>query len=97
MKKTELAWAAGFFDGEGHFGCHHFPYLYLSISQKDRNVLDRFRRIFKTGRVYPPYGKDSCYRFAIGNFHSIQKIIVALWPYLSIVKRDQVLHIIRTV
>jgi hypothetical protein len=48
MKSTELAWAAGFFDGEGCFTVRHSrerPALVLSITQVDRRPLDRFAAI----------------------------------------------------
>lgn len=62
--ELEWAWAAGFFDGEGHISCrdrsgnsHLAKYrsprtLALCISQHDREVLDRFKTIAQCGKVY---------------------------------------------
>lgn len=74
MNHEELAWAAGFFDGEGSIGVYHFELygryrgtghmgraLRLSIQQADRYVLDRFVQAVGIGRVMGPYrsgGKD---------------------------------------
>jgi hypothetical protein len=67
MNLKELAWAAGFFDGEGHIGAGrsslHFdrpkirPYaiVYLKIGQTDRRPLDRFRDAVGCGAVRGPY------------------------------------------
>lgn len=62
---TELAWAAGFFDGEGttchsstmrtEQGLSNGPYVQLqvSVTQMDRRVLDRFHAaVGGVGRVY---------------------------------------------
>lgn len=58
------AWAAGFFDGEGHISCrdrtgrgHLEKYrsprtLTMAISQHHREVLDRFAKIAGGGKVY---------------------------------------------
>jgi len=62
----ELAWAAGFFDGEGHIAYkrgarNNDPQRYiwkniiLEIAQKDRFVLDRFQKAVNCGAVYGPY------------------------------------------
>lgn len=61
---TDWAWAAGFFDGEGHISCrdrtgngHLEKYrsprtLTMAISQHHREVLDRFSSIARCGQVY---------------------------------------------
>jgi hypothetical protein len=60
--KTEIAWAAGFFDGEGHTGAmtvdgkHTRPYLRVQVGQIDRRVLDRFCAAVGAGKVGGPYG-----------------------------------------
>ena len=63
---TELAWAAGFFDGEGCIllhtskggkthGTNKWRYPHLHVRQVDRRPLDRFRKALGFGRVYGPY------------------------------------------
>ena len=53
MRKTELAWAAGFFDGEGciHIGRltargHTNYQLIIRVSQRTREPVDEFQRLF---------------------------------------------------
>lgn len=67
MDTHELAWAAGFFDGEGYakFGSDKrnvhqggrlvYTTLRIDVRQTDRRVLDRFRAIVGVGKVYGPY------------------------------------------
>ena len=61
-KKTELAWAAGFFDGEGCFsikGRRRKLRLSMSITQVDRRPLDRFVAAIGYGLVAGPYQPPS--------------------------------------
>lgn len=58
----ELAWAAGFIDGEGCFSIrstkvHPSPLLRLSVSQSDRRPLDRLEALVgpRRGKVNGPY------------------------------------------
>lgn len=57
----ELAWAAGFFDGEGYVGLAHehsvdrLPRLQMSVAQVDRRPLDRFAKAVGYGKVRGPY------------------------------------------
>lgn len=68
---AEVAWAAGFFDGEGsiyvrntkrHKGGNgkHYPLLTVeaSIAQTVREPLDRFALLFAFGRVVGPYAQS---------------------------------------
>lgn len=64
VQSTELAWAAGFFDGEGNTRLEPSEdrlrsYLRISIGQIDKEPLERFRRaVGGVGRIYGPYKKD---------------------------------------
>jgi hypothetical protein len=63
---VELAWAAGFFDGEGHvrtqvydrFSQKRAPHLGLQmeLGQNDKIPLERFMAIIGDGEVRGPYG-----------------------------------------
>lgn len=68
MTATELAWCAGFFDGEGYsaFAMRTARYkdgkpskkygrLDVMITQNDRRVLDRFQKAVGLGKVKGPY------------------------------------------
>lgn len=70
--KTEIAWAAGFFDGEGTVFVRHtlrhkggttgkyYPLTTVEIAatQTDRQPLDRFHRVVKVGAVHGPYKRS---------------------------------------
>ena len=64
--KTELAWAAGFFDGEGYItgrpqrqranGLERaYPRLRIAVAQCDPEVLNRFLGAVRLGKVKGPY------------------------------------------
>jgi len=42
MSKTEDAWAAGLFEGEGSVGLNQGRYLYIQMATTDKDVLQRF-------------------------------------------------------
>jgi hypothetical protein len=91
MTEIEWAWAAGFFDGEGHcsFTGRH---LILTISQVDRRPLDRFRAaVGDFGTIGGPYRleKFPYYSFRAG-VREVDIIIDLLWAYLSEPKREQI-------
>lgn len=96
INREELAWAAGFFDGEGCFGIDkRFSAPYVRVSQKDRRALDRFVEVTGLGRVYFRNGNGK-YRgdthihwIAISGFEQTQALGAMLWQWLSPVKRDQ--------
>ena len=99
--REELAWSAGFFDGEGWVGAvdtpkqKRPPFARLSVPQVDRRVLDRFRLAVGVGRVFGPYrnyggpGRQTRYDFVAVHLPQVQAIIAMLWAFLSPVKRVQ--------
>lgn len=100
-----LAWAAGFFDGEGYVGCvfrdkikyKSTPRLILSIAQVDRIVLDKFAKIIGFGTITGPYKRKSIqsknqkdyYKYNLESFEYIQHIYCVLYNWLSPVKQNQ--------
>lgn len=96
----ELAWAAGFFDGEGHSGIfktHNNLGSVLNISQIEISTLNRFKyAIMNLGNVLGPYrGSKSrpnaqyFYQWKTTKFEYVQAIICLLWNYSSLPKRKQ--------
>jgi LAGLIDADG endonuclease len=97
--RTDLAWAAGFFDGEGCVSVYmpltknRRARLRLNIKQKDPRPLVRFRRVVTFGRVY--YFENPhryIYEYAIGSFDQIQAVVAMLWPFLLGPKREQIVR-----
>jgi len=101
---TELAWAAGFFDGEGSIGLRQqtgrpCPYPTISIGQVDPRPLERFQRaIGGHGKIYgprqrtAPSGRPSkpFWEWQSNRFEVIQAVYALLWRFLSEPKREQV-------
>lgn len=101
--RESLAWAAGFFDGEGHVGLRtrrgrSYEQLQLAITQADRQVLDRFAAAVgpSLGKVYGPYDvsrynvrSQPVWRYVSVHHTNVQAIVAMLWEWLSPVKREQ--------
>jgi hypothetical protein len=104
-RDIEAAWAAGFFDGEGgtYFHGPDLDYVYgkgsgrvsMKVSQTERGPLDRFQSAVGVGKVHGPYpskrGYRDVYRWEVTGYAAIQEASWVLWPYLSQVKRTQML------
>jgi hypothetical protein len=105
VKKTDLAWAAGFLDGEGYFSCTKteyvrkkhakgwrikaYPYFKIAAVQSDRQVLDKLKNIIG-GSISGPYDyPPSAPYFSFCVCTNALKIFKQLFPYLSTVKRQQ--------
>jgi hypothetical protein len=98
MDIPELAWAAGFFDGEGHVRAsprkHERPSLAVQMSQIDPRVLERFRRAVGFGHIYGPYAPTgprhhSKWEYRLYGLERVQTVAAYLWTWLSPVKREQ--------
>lgn len=103
-KETELAWAAGFFDGEGTAGCYLHNKSKLSvqderycarmtIGQSDPEVLIRFQSAVGVGNVRGPYkyayNKTPLWCWSLAKIGEIKIASGAIFPYLSSIKQQQ--------
>lgn len=109
INREELAWAGGFFSGEGYTGLktrnstHWKRYPNIAISQAgDGEELHRFNNaIGNIGKIYGPYGpygentRCPLRQFRIGGFEKVQAIITMLWPFLSTAKQEQASKVLR--
>lgn len=88
----EVAWAAGFFDGEGWTTTirrQNGRYLHLGIGQKECTTLERFVLAVGDGKIYGPYDKG-CPMYEVRVYgRKAKAVIETLWPYLSEPKRKQ--------
>lgn len=104
VNREELAWAAGFIDGEGHFGLHAGKKLnhltrgvktiQIQVSQIYREPLDRLKRILKIGKVGGPYGpygenREPFFTFRCQTFEGVQHTASILWPFLCSTRKQQ--------
>jgi len=99
--RERLAWAAGFFDGEG---CFSFSvagkYVCVSVSQTDFEPLLRFQEAVGIGNILGPYDmrkKDRWIRkpqyvYRVNGYERVQAIAAMLWHWLGPAKRAQALH-----
>jgi hypothetical protein len=103
--RESLAWAAGFFDGEGTVnistrrtscnGERQYLTINLCVSQTDPKILHKFKEICNMGgRVNGPYcpkttNSSPYWSYAVHGLKHTQLIISRLWPWLSEEKRKQ--------
>jgi len=91
----ELAWAAGFFDGEGCIrnntsssGTRKYKHLQIQITQNNREPLDRFQKaIGGYGKIYQH--RAGYFMYSLARLEQVDEILEKLWPYLCSPKRDQ--------
>lgn len=103
LNQTELAWAAGFIDGEGCFGFYTYKQkprltvygmLKLDVSQAHQEPLDRLFQVLGVGHVTGPHIRKNpkwspIYHFQVYGFSDIQRISELLSPWLCSIKRTQ--------
>lgn len=104
INREELAWAAGFLDGEGCFSyTESGRHACVSITQTERQPLERFLAAVGTGRIYRPYEKPTGgqwrrkpqYVFRVHRQERVQAIAAMLWFKLGPIKRRQALDALR--
>lgn len=96
FNREELAWAAGFWDGEGCATYSHRENVpRATLSQKEPQLLHRLvdalqlRHRLKTA-VYESHGKSSaCYSVQVLGYENVQFVACVLWPWLGPHKRRQ--------
>lgn len=100
--REDLAWAAGFFDGEGTIGGYskleeaHICFS-LRVYQTERTTLERFHRaVLGIGSVVGPYFRKDrkahhkpAYTYDVSGHRQVQAVIAMLWPFLSQPKKEQ--------
>lgn len=100
---NELAWAAGFYDGEGCITLHkskhsgkNWKYPNIHIGQVDRRPLDRFLKAIGVGHIYGPYrhskNTNAKERFDlfVRKQDEVLHVISSLWNFLSEPKKEQI-------
>lgn len=102
--KINIAWAVGFYDGEGSITCtsnngRKYQRLQISIGQKDHDgkiadTLVKFKNIVKCGYIYQKNrtGKENNqHQFFVTKLKDVNKVINLLWNNLSISKKEQII------
>ena len=99
VHRSEIAWAAGFFDGEGSTIARSFKtrpgyrQLAMSVPQAGDGSVPRVLMRFKhamggMGTISGPNG-DGIYAWRVLGRDQVHAALRALWPFLGDVKRDQ--------
>ena len=101
-RETEIAWAAGFFEGEGTIrdvkgiprnDGHRQHYMYLQIVNTDLQMIERWKRIMGAGPIYHQKGPERnkpLYSVRIENGEKVKEAVKLLWPYLSDRRRERI-------
>jgi len=88
----DIAWAAGFFEGEGSAVCTNGGkdsrwQRSLSVTGTDRDTIDRFKSIVGCGAIYTQKRRKehwkTSYRWHCGKWSSIRNIVFWFYPYMS--------------
>jgi hypothetical protein len=104
VNREELAWAAGFYDGEGCTYAREAGRrqnrgsgIGMAIQQIDLRPLERFQSaVLGVGNLRGPYqhasakGRSPMYSWAIYNWRDANAVIGLLWEFLSEPKRQQI-------
>ncbi len=101
----ELAWCAGFFDGEGHIRCDFgkrkrgnglgSPSLVIRITQTNKEPLERFKFAFEVGSVQGPFSLKKYNKLWSDQWQYVAygqeaaDVFKDLYPYLCSIKREQ--------
>lgn len=97
MKSEDCAWAAGFYDGEGHTALAHTrqgtPAVYLTANQAHKEPLLRLKVLFG-GNINGPYrlndpNRSPIFRWQLSRYEPVKLALGWMWPYLGSVKRAQ--------
>lgn len=89
---TDVAWAAGFFEGEGTF--QYPPRACLRVLNTDPDPLYRLQAIFGFGNIHGPHpqrglGTKPYWYWNVSNYEHRQAVVAAMWRWLSPRRREQ--------
>jgi hypothetical protein len=97
--ETEIAWAAGIFEGEGTVFSHKtrstdtHRYVRLSLSMADEDIVRRLNAIVP-GKLNGPFKtrKDNhrpMWKWQVDRIDQVQEILRLFWPWLGQRRRSQ--------
>lgn len=91
--ESEIAWAAGLFEGEGTI-CFSNSTILISVNMTDKDILEKFFKIVQGGYFNGPYKrpnpkwKDS-WQWRVQGGAWCQTIIAMFWPWLGERRKQQ--------
>jgi hypothetical protein len=94
IDREELAWAAGFHEGEGHIALRKNGGLVATVSQTNPEPLKRLQEIFG-GSVYGPSiikgGNKPVWVWSLNNVSGTTRYVYSILPWLSESKGEDAL------
>lgn len=100
--RIELAWCAGFVEGDGSFSYSASTGTpVVSIRQNELQPLERVERALGLGKIYGPYerretdlSRSPYWNYRAHGFERVQAITAMLWPWLGPAKREQAARVL---
>lgn len=103
IDREALAWAAGYFDGDGCFHsiaktATHSMLIRATVASTDRELVDRFQATVGVGRVWlsrrarPP--RREVWEWRVASFEKVQAVGAMLWPWLGTYRREQLIALL---
>lgn len=88
---VEVAWAAGFLEGEGTFGRDGFRTFRVRASQNEREPLDRLVAVFGglVSHRHPPSKPRAIFEWAASGSRAVE-VMEAIYPHMSTRRRRQI-------
>lgn len=104
LNREELAWAAGFFDGEGTSHCRlptsktHRQLVVQLEQYYDNEAVEKLWEAFGLlGTVYyRPRNNKPRYIWEVTGFEKVQFVMAAMWPWLCSPKKEQYISALET-
>jgi hypothetical protein len=103
FETDKLAWAAGFFEGEGCFprslGRRRGHQICAKLRNCDREMLSRFASILRCGNIGGPFQRKPTnkpqYEWRVENFEHVQAVIALMWKWLGSRRRARAREMLR--
>lgn len=90
--REALAWAAGFYEGEGSATAWSYRSeirVRLEVAQQTVEPLAQFERAIGPLGSVQPSGGGRCHSYVVVGFPRVQAVAAMLWPWLSARRRRQ--------
>lgn len=96
-RQTEVAWAAGIFEGEGSFSTHTVygkAYPRASVEMNDEDIVRRYHEIVGVGTLLQRKRPDLRYISVVQDIAGFRTLVDLLEPWLGIRRRAKAQQII---
>jgi hypothetical protein len=95
VKKVDVAWLAGLFEGEGHIRLIRHQTVQLDVRMTDEDVLRRALRISGCGNVTGPYTPSQPNRkpfwvWSVGKREEVREVLEAIYPLMGSRRRARI-------